>query len=126
MPALSNSTPTSVPLYFIFLPTLRSDANKRRFFTGNPRFSKVSIISTPTAPVAPTTATLYCLLMTPNLTSEIYFSPKKLYRGGYQIADFLGAVAHFAGGEGFQLLADGFDDGGFDGGGGFGFAEDIE
>lgn len=27
-----------------------------------------------------------------------------------QVADFLGAVAHFAGGEGLEFLADGFDD----------------
>src|SRR2546426_6899103 len=33
----------------------------------------------------------------------------------HQIADFFRAVAHFAGGEVFQLVADGVDNGGLDG-----------
>jgi hypothetical protein len=42
-----------------------------------------------------------------------------LHRASHQIPDFLRAVTHFAGGKSFELLADGFDDGVFDGGGSF-------
>ena len=52
------STFTSSPLNFKVLPTERSEARSFRFLTGKLRFSSVFSISTPTAPVAPTTATL--------------------------------------------------------------------
>src|SRR5688572_3202173 len=55
--ALSSWTRTSSPLNFSFLPTERAEASKVNLLTGKLRFSSVLIISMPTAPVAPTTAT---------------------------------------------------------------------
>src|SRR5580700_10912545 len=43
-----------------------------------------------------------------------------------QIADFLRAVAHLAGGQGLEFFADGLDNGVFDGGRGFGFTQEVE
>ena len=53
-----SSTVTSSPLNFSVLPAERAEARSFRFLTGKLRFSSVLIISTPTAPVAPATATL--------------------------------------------------------------------
>src|SRR5215469_11271084 len=62
MPAnesLVNSvTATSAPLKVCFFPIERAEASKISLPTGKLRFSNVLIISTPTAPVAPTIATL--------------------------------------------------------------------
>src|SRR5580693_1033703 len=50
-------TAISWPRNFIFLPAERAEASRVSLPTGKLRFSSVLIISTPTAPVAPTTAT---------------------------------------------------------------------
>jgi len=54
----SNSTGNSSPANFRRLPTERSDARRRMFFTGNFRSSRICRKTSPTAPVAPATATL--------------------------------------------------------------------
>ena len=55
--SVSSVTATSAPLNLSCLPTERAEASNVSFPTGNCRFSRVLIISMPTAPVAPTTAT---------------------------------------------------------------------
>src|ERR1035438_4380018 len=54
---VSSVTVMSWPLNFNFLPAERADASKVSLPTGKFLFSRVLIISMPTAPVAPTTAT---------------------------------------------------------------------
>src|SRR5258708_4284015 len=54
---VSSLTMWSSPRNFSFLPTDRADASNVNSPTGKLRFSSVLIISIPTAPVAPTTAT---------------------------------------------------------------------
>ena len=54
---VSSATVFSAPRYVSFLPTERAEASSVSFPTGKLRFSRVLIISMPTAPVAPTTAT---------------------------------------------------------------------
>src|SRR5690606_23077484 len=44
-------------------PAERSLASATISLTGNPRSARIESIASPTAPVAPTTATLYCLPM---------------------------------------------------------------
>src|SRR6185437_7023760 len=53
---VNSVTAISSPLNFSFLPTDRAEASNVSLPTGKLRFSRVLIISTPTAPVAPTTA----------------------------------------------------------------------
>src|SRR5215469_7621134 len=60
---VSSVTVISCPLNFSFLPTERADASNVSLPTGKLRFWRVLIISTPTAPVAPTTATCGCLFI---------------------------------------------------------------
>ena len=64
---VSSSTGMDLPRNIIFFPTDRSEASSFNVPTGKLRFSSVSIISTPTAPVAPTIAILYVLLTCPIL-----------------------------------------------------------
>src|ERR1041384_6009698 len=54
---VSSLTVMSCPRNLSFFPTERADASNVNFPTGKLRFSSVLIISMPTAPVAPTTAT---------------------------------------------------------------------
>ena len=54
---VSSVTVMSCPRNLSFLPTERAEASKVSLPTGKLRFSSVLIISMPTAPVAPTTAT---------------------------------------------------------------------
>src|SRR6185437_27651 len=54
---VNSVTAISCPLNVSFLPTDRAEASNVSLPTGKWRFSRVLIISTPTAPVAPTTAT---------------------------------------------------------------------
>ena len=55
----STSTLTRFPLNGKNCPADRSEARKRNSPTGNKRSSNISRICSPTAPVTPTTATLY-------------------------------------------------------------------
>ena len=57
----SSSTGNSCPANFSFLPTDRSDARSRRFLIGNFRSARICRKTSPTAPVAPATATLNLL-----------------------------------------------------------------
>ena len=52
------SISTSLPLYKRVSPADLSDANKRNSFTGKDLSSRILIISMPTAPLAPSTATV--------------------------------------------------------------------
>src|SRR5690606_1746680 len=61
--SVNSSTLSVSPLKVIVLPTEREEARSFRDLTGKFLFSRVLIISTPTAPVAPAIATLYDLLM---------------------------------------------------------------
>ena len=54
---VSSVIATSWPRNLSCLPTERAEASRVSLPTGKFRFSSVLIISTPTAPVAPTTAT---------------------------------------------------------------------
>jgi len=54
---LNSCTVVSSAILESSCPLRRAEANKRQFPTGKLRFSSVLIISMPTAPVAPTTAT---------------------------------------------------------------------
>jgi hypothetical protein len=54
---VSSFTVSCSPRYVSFLPTERAEASNVNFPAGKLRFSRVLIISMPTAPVAPTTAT---------------------------------------------------------------------
>ena len=54
---VSSLTAMSVPRNLSFLPTERAEASRVSLPAGKLRFSSVLIISMPTAPVAPTTAT---------------------------------------------------------------------
>src|ERR1017187_9136181 len=67
----SSVTAMSWPRYLSVLPSDRVDASNVSFPTGKLRFSSVLIISRPTAPVAPTTATcgLRFILMGQNIDS---------------------------------------------------------
>ncbi len=56
--SLTISTVTSSPRNLSFRPAERWEANRRSSATGNRRVSRQAIISRPTAPVAPTMATL--------------------------------------------------------------------
>src|SRR5512140_1454123 len=53
-----SSTGSSSPANFNRLPTARSDARRRRFLIGNFRSARICRKTSPTAPVAPATATL--------------------------------------------------------------------
>src|SRR6185312_9210718 len=55
--SVSSSTVTGLPLKGSVLPAERADANNRKLDSGKRRCSRHCINSTPTAPVAPTTAT---------------------------------------------------------------------
>src|SRR4030042_2136325 len=57
----SSSTGNSCPANFSFFPTDRSDARRRRFPIGNFRSARICRKTSPTAPVAPATATLHLL-----------------------------------------------------------------
>ena len=54
---VSSATATASPLNVTVFPTLLDEASGRSSATGKSRCSSVAIISVPTAPVAPTTAT---------------------------------------------------------------------
>src|SRR6185437_13811304 len=74
--SVNSSTVTGLPLKGSVLPADRADANSRRLDSGKRRCSRHCINSTPTAPVAPTTATTGadeegrpdCMLRLPNKT----------------------------------------------------------
>src|SRR5512134_4155698 len=59
----SSSTGICSPRNASLLPTERSDASRRMFFTGNFRSARICNITSPTAPVAPATATLKLLVL---------------------------------------------------------------
>src|SRR4029079_11873245 len=56
----------------IFLPRDRAEASKRRLAIGNRLCSRQRRNSTPTAPVAPTIATRYCLLIAVIIASQVF------------------------------------------------------
>src|SRR5580692_9936933 len=72
--SVNSSTVTGFPLKGSVLPAERADANNRKLDSGKRRCSRHCINSTPTAPVAPTTATTGadeegrpdCMLRLPN------------------------------------------------------------
>src|ERR1017187_933849 len=61
--SVNSSTKSSLPRNAIFFPLEREDAKSTRSDRGKGRFSRQRKNSIPTAPVAPTTATLYFFLL---------------------------------------------------------------
>src|SRR6185295_5324139 len=70
--SVSSSTSMSRPPKVIFLPLDRADASRRSVDIGNRLCSRQRRNSTPTAPVAPTIATRYCLLIAVIIASQVF------------------------------------------------------
>ena len=76
-------TPRVLPANSTLLPALRSDARGTRLSTGKPRSSRILMISRPTKPVAPRTATLYAFVilrrLVPYLEKEYNLSHPRIF-----------------------------------------------